>query len=118
MKTRTWILGLLALGVVPLSHTDPLPPESTYRPLPTLPLDVVRRNDEGAKPAVQRRQQALLTQRYDLANRPIPGVMMSGGRKPVQGGVRVKLTSGTTWDQLAQMSPEEIRNRNLLPLGF
>jgi len=106
------------MSVVPLSHADPLPPEATYRPLPTLPLDVVRRNDEGAKPSVQRRQQALLMQRYDMANRPIPGVMMSGGRKAVQGGVRVKLTPGTTWDQLAQMSPNEIRERNLLPLGF
>jgi cytochrome c peroxidase len=112
------IIGLLACATVPISHTDPLPPESTYRPLPTLPLDVVRRNDEGAKEAVQRRQQALLTQRYDLANRPIPGVMMSGGRKAVQDGVRVKLASGTTWDQLAQLSPDEIRNRNLLPAGF
>jgi len=100
------------------ASSDPLPPESTYRPLPTLPLDVVRRNDEAAKPAVQRRQQALLMQRYDLADRPIAGVMMSGGRKPVQGGVRVKLTPGTTWEELAQMSPDEIRNGNLLPLGF
>jgi cytochrome c peroxidase len=101
-----------------MAHTDPLPPEATYRPLPTLPLDVVRRNDEAAKEAVQRRQQALFTQRYDLSNKPIPGVMMSGGRKAVQGGVRVKLTPGATWEQLAQLSPEEIRNRNLLPLGF
>ena len=121
MRTRTtWRLtcGLLALCVAPISSTDPLPPESTYRPLPTLPLDVVRRNDEGAKEAVQRRQQALLDQRYDTANRPMPGAMMSGGRKSVQGGVRVKLQAGTTWEQLAQMTPEEIRNRNLLPQGF
>jgi cytochrome c peroxidase len=121
MRTiQTWrvVAAVLAIGVVPLSHTDPLPPESTYRPLPTLPLDVVRRNDEAAKDNVQRRQQGLFTQRYDLSNKPMAGVMMSGGRKPVQSGVRVKLTAGTTWDQLAQLSPEEIRNRNLLPLGF
>ena len=121
MRTRTtWRLavGLMALAVVPLSHTDPLPPESTYRPLPTLPLDVVRRNDEGAKPGVMRRQQGLLSERYDLANRPMAGVMMSGGRRAVQDGVRVKLRPGTTWEQLAQMSPDEIRERNLLPLGF
>ena len=121
MRTRrTWrlVCGVLAMCVAPLSQTDPLPPESTYRPLPTLPLDVVRRNDEGAKEAVQRRQQALFNQRYDMADRPMPGVMMSGGRKAVQGGVRVKLQAGTTWDQLAQMTPDEIRNRNLLPHGF
>jgi cytochrome c peroxidase len=115
---RMWLAGLFALGFVSLSLSDPLPPESTYRPLPTLPLDVVRRNDEAAKQAVQRRQQNLLTQRYDLSNRPIRGVMMSGGRKPVQGGVRVKLQSGMTWEQLAQMTPDEIRDRNLLPQGL
>ena len=37
-----------------------------------------------------KRQQALLAERYDLANRPAPGVTMSRG-KPVQDGVRVKL---------------------------
>jgi cytochrome c peroxidase len=113
-----WLAGLLVLGFVSGAQSDPLPPESTYRPLPTLPLDVVRRNDEGAKPSVQRRQQNLLTQRYDLSNRPLAGVMMSGGRKPVQGGVRVKLQSGMTWEQLAQMTPDDIRNRNLLPQGL
>lgn len=64
------------------------------------------------------RQRALLERRYDLSNRPVPGVMMSGGMKPVQDGVRVKLTPDTTWDQLAAMSPAEIKGRNLLPEGF
>src|SRR3954470_4815444 len=48
----------------------------------------------------------------------MPGVKMSGGRKPVQGGVRVKLPQGLTWDQLASLSAEEIRQRNLFPPGF
>jgi cytochrome c peroxidase len=119
-RARMWqgILGAAAISILPLSYADPLPPEATYRPLPNVPLDVVRRNDEAAKPAVQERQRALLNARYDLANRPIPGVMMSGGRKPVQGGVRVKLQPGTTWEQLAQLSPDEIRERDLLPRGF
>ena len=34
---------------------------------------------------------------------------MSGGRKAVQGGVQVKLPAGVTWDSLAKMSPEEIK---------
>jgi hypothetical protein len=38
--------------------------------------------------------------------------------KPVQEGVRVKLTAGTTWDSLAGMTPEQIRDRNLFPPGF
>jgi cytochrome c peroxidase len=97
---------------------DPLPPDASYRPLPTVPLDVVRRNDEAAKPAVQRRQQNLLNERYDLSNRPIQGLRMSGGRKGIQSGVRVKLPAGTSWDALAQMTPDEIREKNLLPAGF
>jgi cytochrome c peroxidase len=64
------------------------------------------------------RQTTLLGSRYDLANRPIDGVMMSGGKKPVQGGVRVKLPPGMTWDKLANLSPDEIRQRGLLPEGF
>ncbi|HVF18257.1 MAG TPA: hypothetical protein VNA21_15150 [Steroidobacteraceae bacterium] len=118
MKNASLVLGAMLVLACATSGADPLPPEATYRPLPTLPLDVVRRNDEGAKEGVQRRQQALFNERYDMENRPMPGVMMSGGRKPIQAGVRVKLRSGTTWEQLAGMTPEEIRNRNLLPLGF
>ncbi len=98
--------------------TDPLPPDATYRPLPTLPFAAVRANDEAQKPQVMQRQEALLNQRYDLSDRPIPGVMMSGGRKPVQGGVRVKLPPGVTWESLAAMNPDEIRQRGLLPAGF
>ena len=43
---------------------------------------------------------------------------MSGGRKAVQEGVRVRLRSGTTWDKLAAMSPDEIREQGLFPQGF
>ena len=44
--------------------------------------------------------------------------MMSGGRKTVQSGVRVKLPAGQTWDSLAEMPAEDIRARGLLPEGF
>jgi cytochrome c peroxidase len=69
------------------------------------------------KPKFAARHQALLTARYDLADRPVQGVTMSRG-KPVQEGIRVKLPAGTTWEQLAAMSPEEIKSRNLWPAGF
>jgi cytochrome c peroxidase len=97
---------------------DPLPPDATYRPLPTLPFSAVKANDEAQKPKVLERQAALLAERYDLANRPTQGVMMSGGQKAVQAGVRVKLPSGVTWEKLATMTPEEIRTKGLLPEGF
>ena len=100
------------------ASTADLPPDATYRPLPTRPFEAVKAADEAEKPQVMQRQTELLNQRYDLSDRPIPGVMMSGGRKPVQGGVRVKLPAGVTWEQLAGMSPDEIKQKGLLPAGF
>jgi cytochrome c peroxidase len=69
------------------------------------------------KPQFAKRQQDLLAARYDLSNRPVAGVEMAGG-KAVQGGVRVRLPNGVTWDQLAAMSPEEIQAKGLWPAGF
>jgi cytochrome c peroxidase len=69
------------------------------------------------KAAVIRRQMALLEERYDMSNRPATGVTMSRG-KPVQEAVRAKLPAGTTWEKLAAMSPEDIRDKDLFPKGF
>src|SRR5260370_34704039 len=72
---------------------------------------------KAAQPAVQRRQADLLGERYDLADHPAAGMTMTRG-KPVQEGVRVKLAAGASWEQLAGMTPAEIRDRNLFPKGF
>ncbi len=72
---------------------------------------------KAAKPSVMKRQQDLLEARYDLTNRPAKGITMSRG-KPVQEGVRVRLPKGATWDALAKMSPEEVREKDLFPAGF
>jgi cytochrome c peroxidase len=72
---------------------------------------------KAEKPAVTQRHEELLNQRYDLSDRPAPGVTMFRG-KPVQGGVRVKLPKGVTWEALADMTPEEIREKGLFPKGF
>lgn len=72
---------------------------------------------KAQKAGIMARQKRLLETRYDLSNRPVAGVTMSRG-KPVQGGVRTKLPAGVTWEQLANMSPEEIRRKNLWPAGF
>ena len=93
-------------------------PPSSYSPV-VIKEDFasVMNRMKSAKPEVMKRQMALLNQRYDLSNRPAQGVTMSKG-KPVQEGVRVKLPSGTTWDKLADMSPDEIRDKGLFPIGF
>ncbi len=72
---------------------------------------------EAAKSAVMKRQMDLLEERYDLSNRPTKGVAMSRG-KPIQEGVRVRLPSTMTWAKLAQLTPEEIREKNLWPQGL
>lgn len=72
---------------------------------------------KAMKATVMKRQMDLLSQRYDLSDRPAQGVTMSGG-KPIQEGVRVKLPTGMTWDKLAAMEPEEIRDKDLFPAGF
>ena len=41
-----------------------------------------------------------------------------GRKKPAQEGVRVKLPEDVTWDKLASMSPDAIRQKKLWPEGF
>jgi cytochrome c peroxidase len=72
---------------------------------------------QAEKPKFAQRQQVLLAERYDLADRPSKSTVMSRG-KPVQDGVRVKLPAGMTWEKLAAMSPEEIKEKHLWPAGF
>ncbi len=52
-----------------------------------------------------------------MSNRAAKDAKMSRG-KAVQEGVRVKLPAGMTWEKLAAMSPEEIREKGVFPAGF
>lgn len=69
------------------------------------------------KPVVMKRQLDLLAERYDVSNRPAKGITMSRG-KAVQEGVRAKLPSDVTWEQLGGMSAEEIQAKGVFPRGF
>jgi hypothetical protein len=85
----------------------------TYLPVvPTEPFETVMNRDLEEKPGVTESQMLLLTERYDLRDLP-SNVMMSGGTKLVQRGVRVKLLPGLTWEMLAAMSPLVIKAENL-----
>src|SRR3989442_1784784 len=112
-------VGLLVygLGAAQAPQTPP-PSGKTYFPVVEQDFAKVRADDLAAKPTVMQRQRTLLAERYDLGNRPAQGVMMSGGRKAVQQGVRVKLPAGLTWERLAAMAPDEIREKDLFPQGF
>lgn len=72
------------------------------------------------KDAVMAKQRKLLEERYDLSNRPASdGTKFSDRDKPIQEGVRVKLPEGvSSWEELAKMSPDEIREKDLFPKGF
>lgn len=90
---------------------------SVYISVNERPFDEVFKAMSGEKQALVQKQLALLTERYDLADRPHPTAKMSRG-KAVQTGVRAKLSEGTTWEKLATTSPAEIRDKGLFPKGF
>jgi cytochrome c peroxidase len=73
--------------------------------------------DKAGKPKVMARQQALLEERYDLSPRVEVKVTMTRG-KPIPVGPATKLAGGTTWEDLAKRSPDEIRDKGLFPRGF
>ena len=109
---------LLALAVAGVAQAEPAGKKpSSYAPTVEEDFATVMQRMKAAKAAIEKRQAALLEQRYDLSNRPAAGVTMSRG-KPVQDGVRVRLPNGTSWDELAAMSADEIREKGVFPAGF
>jgi cytochrome c peroxidase len=82
-------------------------------------FSAIKERMSKARAEVMGRQNALLAQRYDLTDRPAKGVTMSDRTKPIQSGIRARLPKGvTSWEALAALSPEEIRTKDLFPLGF
>ena len=73
--------------------------------------------DKADKPGVTARQQKLLDERYDLKPHPHDKIKMSRG-KAIQTGPTAKLPAGMTWAKLAEMSPSEVRDKGLFPLGY
>jgi cytochrome c peroxidase len=80
------------------------------------PADVMAK-DKADKPSVMARQQQLLEDRYDLTPRPDSQVRMTRG-KPIQVGPTARLPEGMTWEKLAAMAPDQIREQGLFPKGF
>jgi len=118
VKNSKFILGGLAALLFASQTMGQAPIKSSYAPvnLPEAFAVTMARLTSG-KPDVMKRQQDLLQERYDLRNDPAPGNTMTRG-KPIQQGIRVKLTAGTTWEQLASLTPEQIREGNIFPEGF
>jgi len=120
IKNRLFVVGsffslLMVLGVAFAQEAV----KSSYSPVVMKePFAKTMARMKAAKAEVMQRQMDLLNERYDLSNRPAKDVMMSGGIRAVQEGVRAKLPDGMTWQELAEMTPEEIRGKDLWPKGF
>src|SRR5688572_19260587 len=110
------VLAVASAASVFAQSTDK--PVTSYLPVvPTEEFATLMEHMTKAKPDIMKRQRALLDQRYDLSDRKAQGVTMARG-KPVQEGVRVILPDGVTWEELASMPAEQIRDRDLFPKGF
>jgi cytochrome c peroxidase len=127
-RTR-WVAGMVvgtllaacgALYAQQMMKSPECPGEGPYTYMPVVieeAFETIMREEQAAKPEVMARQRSLLEERYDLSDDPCD-LMMSAGRKHVQQGVRVKLHGGVTWERLADMTPAEIKKKNLFPMGF
>ncbi len=121
LKNRTVLKTTLIILIVAFAFTyaiSAIAKQSSYAPVViTEDFDSIMARMKAAKPEVMKRHMDLLQERYDLSNNPAGGVTMSRG-KPIQQGVRVKLPTGMTWQELAEMTPGQIREKGLFPKGF
>jgi cytochrome c peroxidase len=135
-RLRPWLLPLagcgLLVGLVGPSLTQPArgPAQEGHRDVGKTSYDQIApviigqetfaarmAKDKYGKAAVMARQRALLDDRYDLTRRVDMNVKMTRG-KPVPVGPTAKLPPGQTWEQLAALSPEEVREKGLFPKGY
>ena len=117
-------LALIGIAEAPCAARaqEPAPVPSSYDQITPTLLGKESARDRKAKDLAEKaqyasRQQNLLTTRYDLQDRPHPSLKMTRG-KPIQVGPAVRLPQGVSWDQLAAMSPDEIRDKGVFPQGF
>lgn len=75
--------------------------------------DAIMQKLSANKPKVMEIQRKLLESRYDLQAHVDPQVKMSRG-KPVAVGPTARLR-GVTWQQVGEMTPDQIRTRNVFP---
>jgi cytochrome c peroxidase len=121
MSRPFWKRTILITGLI--AGAGVLRPQDTKVPSSYMTVDIhetfaaIMTRMTAVKAEIMRRQMDLLAQRYDLSDRAAKGATMSRG-KPLQEGVRVKLPTNVTWDQLSKMSAQDIKERGLFPKGF
>ncbi|HHT9105732.1 MAG TPA: cytochrome B6 [Candidatus Wujingus californicus] len=88
--------------------------ETSYTAVIEEPFDKVMTQDKAQKAEVMKRHMDLLNERYDLSEKTTKEVAMSGG-KPLPVGPTARLKGKLTWEKLASMTPEEVKEKNLFP---
>lgn len=124
LKSCVWLVPVVAAvclaggGWLPAQEPPPPPPGPPAGTLDgNVDFPAMAAKAKAGKAALHKRQADHLAQRYDLGDKAGAAVM-SGGRKKVQEGVRVKPPEGKTFDELAKLTPDKIRADKLFPLGF
>jgi cytochrome c peroxidase len=80
-------------------------------------FQAMMKKDKTEKAEVMARQERLLRERYNLERRVDDKVKMTRG-KPIPVGPAARLPDGMTWEKLAEMAPEEVRDKGVFPRGF
>jgi cytochrome c peroxidase len=116
-----FFIGASSLTAQDAANNDGLPAEvdakQSYLPVVVPPFEETYEKDQNELQDVVDRQKHLLEVRYDLSDQA-SDLMMSGKRKTVQRGVRVKLPEGKSWASLSEMTPEQIKQQDAWPAGF
>jgi len=76
--------------------------------------DDIMKKDIAGKPKVMETQRKLLERRYNLDPKLDPEAKMSRG-KPLPVGPTARLAKGMTWERLAELSTDEVKQQGLFP---
>lgn len=81
-----------------------------------MPFDEWLAFHEKQKPELMKEVDAYMARRFDFNGQTVEGQFMSGGRKPIMAGPIARLPeSVSSFEELAELSPEEIKERDLFP---
>ena len=116
--TRKYIVGFLVVAgsllLSAVSFYGQEKRESSYSPVNEESFEKVMAQDKAEKAMVMKRHMDLLNERYDLSKHVTTEVTMSGG-KPSPVGPTAKLKGGLTWEKLAGMTPEKMKEEGFFP---
>ena len=92
--------------------------KSSYSPVVIeTPFSQTLAHDKAVKDEMMKRHMDLLEERYDLGKHVTTEVTMPRG-KPIPVGPTARLKPGMTWEKLSSMTPEEIKEQGIFPMGY